>query len=328
LEEVYESFKHRLEEDSDTESLLFDRLASLYKNSGDLEKASHFRKLATDRFRQHYGEESRPYAVSLANSVRMDQDLGRYSQAEANARKAISLYDNIYQEPSDYRASARLSLAETLFLMGRTEEAFEKAEQVNREWAEFAAQEIEDWISHYIVRGRYFMRLNEFENALQDFTRVADLVEQQGRQNQYIGAASKVWLAWAHCSLGDAGQGIARLSEMEEAGGEKFLEFPETKAHLHKVRAICHFHAGDFQKSADEMIASIHISDMPGQVYYSTDRRIWLARIYSAMGRKDEAETVLNQVSQRIDILELAQHPLYERIETARQQVHILANKE
>lgn len=321
LEETYEHFHPLIKEGSDTEAMLFDRLASLYNNTGNLELAVDFRRLATDRFRQYQGEESRAYAVSLANSVGLERNLGRFEEAIANALKAISIYDRIYEEPADYRASVRLALAETLLLQGQTEKAFEKAEQANREWAAFASQDFENWISHYIIRGRYLMWLNDFENALHNFRRVEKIAEQQDRQNQYIGAASKVWLAWAYCSLGDSEQGMAWLTLLEEMEGEVFLRHPTDKANLHETRGICLYMSGNYHSSIDELLASLNTYDVPGQIYTTTARRIWLAKMYAAIDRHDEANTNLNRAKQHLLEIGMAQHPLHERIEAARQQL-------
>jgi eukaryotic-like serine/threonine-protein kinase len=326
LEDVYTKYSHHLTEDPDTEALLFDRLASMYQNLGNLEEASKHRSLATERFRQNHGDESRPYAVSLANSVSLERNLGNFDQAMANARKAIALYDQIYEEPRDYRASVRNAMAETLLLMGQTEEAFEEAETANREWAEFHGQDFENWSSHYIVRGRYFMLLNDYENALENFSRVAEITEQTGRQNQYIGAASKVWLAWAYCSKGNPDRGLVLLDEMANNDGEKFLEHPNDKANLLETRSICHFQSGNYQLSVDEMTASLEAHDLPGQIYSSVNRKIWLADGYTALDKFEKAAEILDQANQRLESVGMPQHPLFEQIETHQRQLENLAN--
>ena len=326
LEDVYANYSDHLTEDPDTEALLFDRLASMYQNLGDLEEASKFRTMATERFRQNHGDESRPYAVSLANSVNLERNLGNYDQAIADARKAIALYDQIYEEPRDYRASVRNAMAETLFLMGKTQEAFEEAEKANREWAEFHGQDFENWISHYIVRGRYYMWLNDYDNALENFSRVAEITEQTGRQNQYIGAASKVWLAWAYCSKGDPDRGLVLLDEMTNNDGEKFLEHPNDKANLLETRSICHFQSGNYQTSLDEMTASLETYNLPGQIYSSVNRKIWLAEGYTALDKFEKAAEILHQANQRLESVGLPQHPLHNQIEQYRMQLNNLAD--
>jgi len=326
LEDVYANYSNHLSEDPDTEALLFDRLASMYQNMGNLEEASKHRSMATERFRQNHGDESRPYAVSLANSVSLERNLGNFDQAIADARKAIALYDQIYEEPRDYRASVRNAMAETLFLMGHSKKAFEESEKANREWAEFHRQEFENWISHYIVRGRYFMWLNDFDNALENFSRVAEITEQTGRQNQYIGAASKVWLAWAYCSKGDPDRGLVLLDEMTDNDGEKFLEYPNDKANLLETRSICHFQSGNYQLSVDEMTASLEAHDLPGQIYSSVNRKIWLANGYAALDKFKKAAEILDQADKRLESVGTPQHPLYNQIEQYRMQLHNLGN--
>ena len=326
LEDVYDNYSNLLSEDPDTEALLFDRLASMYQNLGDLEEASKFRMMATERFRQNHGDESRPYAVSLANSVNLERNLGNFDQAINNAQKAIALYDQIYDEPRDYRASVRNAMAETLFLMGKTQEAFAEAEKANREWAEFHGQDFENWISHYIVRGRYYMWLNDYDKALENFLRVADIVEQTGRQNQYIGAASSVWLAWAYCSKGEPDRGFVLLDEMKNNDGEKLLEHPNDKANLLETRSICHFQSGNYENSVDEMIESFETHDLPGQIYSSVNRKIWLANSFTAMDKFENAVATLNQANQRLESVGMTEHPLHNLIEHHRLQLNNLAD--
>jgi eukaryotic-like serine/threonine-protein kinase len=137
LQSHYDELIQESDPAPDVHATLSDRLASMYRSSGKLEESSHYRTIANEMFKQHHGPESRAYTVSLANSVGLEHDLGRFSLAESNAREAISLYNRIYKEPRDYRASVRLNLARTLFSMGRFDEAFEELDKSSEEWAVF-----------------------------------------------------------------------------------------------------------------------------------------------------------------------------------------------
>jgi eukaryotic-like serine/threonine-protein kinase len=308
-------------DDTDTRAMLYDRLASLYRNHGRLEESSHFRAMATEQFKTHHGPESRPYAVSLANSVGLERDLGRYTVAENNARKAIELYNQIYQEPRDYRASVRLNLARTFFSMGRSDEAFEELEKSSTEWAKFLNQDPDNWLSHYITSGYFHMRMNDTDKALQDYSRLRDLVEEQDTHNNYIDAASQTWLAWVYCQSGDSQSGLSMLQNVEQGNGIKSFGHPRDKASFLEIKAVCYYQNERAEAALEHIIAAIEEFDVPGQLFPFVQRRILHADILVSLDRYNEASEILTEAEQHLHELYPSNHPLMEEIQTARQDI-------
>ncbi len=317
----YDELVQNSEPAPDVHAILSDRLASLFRNTGKLEESSHFRLIATEMFKQHHGPESRAYTVSLANSVGLEHDLGRLTVAESNAREAISLYDRIYQEPRDYRASVRLNLARTLFSMGRFDEAFEELEKSSDEWAVFLDQDPDNWLSHYITSGYFHIRMNENDKALQDYTRLRELVEEQGARNNYIDAASQTWLAWAYCRNGDSQSGLSLLQHMEEQDGSRFFGHPRDKASLLEIKAVCYNQNEEIEPAFENITASIEEYDVPGQLFPFVQRRILLSEILVTLGRHGKASDILTEAEQHLHELYPSNHPLIEEIQTARQDI-------
>lgn len=313
-------------DDADTRAMLYDRLASLYRNHGRLDESSHFRAMATEQFKTHHGPESRPYAVSLANSVGLERDLGRYTVAENNARKAIELYNQIYQEPRDYRASVRLNLARTLFSMGRIDEAFEELDKSSEEWAVFLDQDPENWLSHYITSGYFHMRMNDTDKALQDYSRLRNLVEEQGARNNYIDAASQTWLAWAYCRIGDSQSGLSLLQKVDQSNGERFFGHPRDKASFLEIKAVCYDQNNEAEIALEHITAAIEEFDVPGQLFPFVQRRILKADILASIDRHDEASAILTEAEQHLHELYPSNHPLMEEIQSASQDIIATVN--
>jgi eukaryotic-like serine/threonine-protein kinase len=321
LKSHYDNLIQNSDPDPDVHALLSDRLASMFRNTGDLELSSQYRTTATELFKQHHGPESRAYTVSLANSVGLMHDLGRFQLAESNAREAISLYDRIYREPRDYRASVRLNLARTLFSMGRFHEAFEELEKSSEEWAKFLGEDPDNWISHYVTSGYFQLRMNENEQAFHEYNRLRELVEEQGSHDNFISAASEKWLAWAYCSKGEPQSGLSLIENLEQRDGDRFFGHSRDKAIFLEVKATCYSQNDDFEIALEAITASIKENDFPGQLFPFVQRRILMADNLASLGRMNEATEKLNEAEQHLHELMQTNHPLLEEIQSARQDI-------
>lgn len=320
LEPLYEKMNQNSNDSQEIRARILDRLAGLYRGVGDLETSSVFRTRAIKSFEQHYGPESRQYAVALANSVSLEHDLGRFDRAESRAQQAIELYNQIFREPRDYRASVRLSLAETLFSSGHFDEAFEELERSSMEWASFMGQDMNEWRSHFISRGNFYMRINKVDKAIQDFTRLWELVDQYGGQNDYIVSAADMWLAWALCRRGEVRKGNNLLEEIKKRGGETFFGYPENKAELYEARATCSFQSGELKKSLEEIEIALSVFENRGRVVTIADRRILHARILAADNQHEKAAKSLDRAEKNFFELNLTNHPYLTRIKDIRSE--------
>lgn len=286
---------------------LLDSLAGLNAATGNLAAAARFRRQATDAFRKAQGPEGQGYVVSLANSAGLEQTLGRFAEAEKRARQALELYDRIYTDPMDYRASLRNTLARTLLARGEIDSAFAVLEQAGREYARFMDSAFEDWPLYFSLRGAFHLRLGHSERAVPDMEKAHRLIHEQGDWDTRLVATLDMLLAWARCRAGDGEAGHARLEEIAEPG--ILLARPRNAAQYHEARAACLHATGEGEPALVAIDQALDAHDSPGAVMAAADRHILRARILADLERPAEAGEALATAERRFTELGLEDHP-------------------
>ncbi|WP_376694496.1 protein kinase domain-containing protein [Wenzhouxiangella sp. EGI_FJ10409] len=293
---------------------VLDALAGLHGANGRLRQSARFRAMATEAFREHQGETGQGHVVSLANSVGLERQLGHFETAERRARRALELYDRIYDEPVDYRAALRRGLAQLLFLRGRVEEAFGELERSSAEYAEFRGLEPGQWPLHYSVRGRFHVRLGDFDQAVADLERAHELMREQGDDfDQRLLAMVEMLRIWAQCRAGQAGSdAIASLERLDQA----HFGHPRAGMQRREARATCLVRAGEHQRAWSELEPLLVSPIPPGKLVDAADRRLLAAGLLARLDRHDEAIAYLQEAHQAFEAHGLGDHPVVERIES------------
>jgi len=286
---------------------LLDAAAGLYRVAGELGNAARFRTRATRAFREYQGAEGQGHVVSLANSVGLERDLGRFDQAVERAREVIALYDRIYPEPVDYRATVRLGLARTLLARGDEAQAFEELDTAAEEYAAFMDTTLERWPLYFSLRGSFHARMNRTDAALGDIGKARDLIRQQGDFDDRLVATVAMLHAWALCRQGDGAGGQAILDDLEHE--QTLLGNERNRAQLEEARASCHFSNADFKSALAATERALDAQQVPGAVLATADRLVLKARILDATGRSDDAQQSLEQARRAFLDLGLDDHP-------------------
>ncbi|WP_181918244.1 MULTISPECIES: serine/threonine-protein kinase [unclassified Wenzhouxiangella] len=291
---------------------LLDSLAGLHRAAGDLDRAAAFRDLSLAAFRDIQGEAGQGYVVSLANSVGLEFARGHFEEAERRARRALSLYDRIYDEPVDYRASLRRTLARVLLAAGEVDEAFEVLRDSGEEYARFRGNDPDEWPLYYSTRGHFHVRLGNLDQAAADMQRARELMAEQARDFDHRLAVSvDMLLAWARCRHGDDGQAVL------DAIGEdvELLNHQRERAQLREARAACHWRAGEPEAALAELEPLLDTPIPPDKLLDGADRRLLAADILARLDRRDEALARLDEARQAFEVHGLANHPVVERLD-------------
>lgn len=293
---------------------LLDALAGLHGANGQLEQAARFRAMATDAFRQHQGETGQGYVVSLANSVGLERQLGHFETAERRARRALAIYDRIYTEPVDYRAALRRGLARLLFLLGRVDEAFEELARSSAEYAEFRGLEPGEWPLHYSMRGRFHVRLGDYDAALADLRRAQELMHEQREDfDRRLLEMVEMLRIWVQCRSGTSGDdSLAALARLDSA----HFGHPRAGRQLAEARATCLLRAGENERAWAELEPLLVSPIAPGNLVDAADRRILAADLLARLDRGDEALAHLDEARLAFEAHGLAGHPVLERLES------------
>lgn len=297
---------------------LLDSLAGLHAAVGNLERASRLRTLATAAFLEDQGEDGQGFVVSLANSVGLEFARGHLDEAERRARRAIGLYDRIYEEPRDYRASLRRTLARVLLAQGRIDEAFDELERSGNEYA--AVRDMDEWPLFYTTRGHFNARLGHDDTAVTDLERGRDLLaENEDEFDRPLSAAADLLLAWALCRRGE---GRAGRDLLESLGDERALfERQRYQAQWHEARATCRFENGRGKAALEAIDQALAAENAPGNLVDSADRRLLRARIMATLDRPEDAEEALARAEQHFASLGVSDHPLRDKIHHIRREL-------
>ncbi|WP_376694637.1 protein kinase domain-containing protein [Wenzhouxiangella sp. EGI_FJ10305] len=299
--------------DASLRASLLDSLAGLHRATGDLDRAAAFRDLSLAAFRDTQGEAGQGYVVSLANSVGLEFARGRFEEAERRARRALELYDRIYEGPVDYRASLRRTLARVLLAAGEIDEAFEVLRDSGEEYAQFRGNDPDQWPLYYSARGHFHVRLGNLDKAVADMQRARELMAEQARDfDRRLVVSIDMLLAWARCRRGDDGQAVL------DAIGEdvELLNYQRERAQLREARAACRWRSGDPEAALAQLEPLLVSPIPPGQLVDGADRRILAADILARLDRGDEAIAHLDETRQAFDAHGLTDHPVLDRIES------------
>lgn len=286
---------------------LLDAAAGLYRASGELELAARLRERATRAFREQQGAQGRAHVVSLANSVSLEHGLGRFDRAVDQAREALALYDRIYEEPIDYRASVRLGLARALLARGDEESAFAELEHSAQEYASFMDTDLNRWPLYFSLRGSFHGRMNRLDASLRDIRQAHELIRQQDGFDDRLIATVTMLHAWALCRQGDGVGGQTLLDDLKDE--QTLLGRARNRALLEETRSVCYFSNGHPEPALTQVDRALATQSEPGAVLEAADRHELRARILARLGRPDEARQARQDARQTLLDLDLNDHP-------------------
>lgn len=301
-----------------TRAGLFDSLAGLLHATGDLDRAAQFRDLSLAAYREVRGEEGQGYVVSLANSVGLEFSRGRFDEAERRARRALDLYDRIYPEPVDYRASLRRTLARLMLVTGRIDEAFEALRRSGDEYARATGREPGRWPFYFTQRGHFNARLGQNEVAVADLERARELMrEQHDDFDRRLQLNVDLLLAWTRCRHGLDGQPLLDAVEAEQS----LLARPRERAQLREARAICRWRAGDAEAALDALRPLTEAEPPPTGLLDAADRMLVQSRILADLGRPQVALAALDRAESWFVGHGITDHPVLGRLRAQRRSL-------
>jgi len=298
---------------------LFDALAGLHAATGNLDQAARFRERALTAFRNTQGPEGQGYVVALANSVSLELRRGRFQSAERRARKALSLYDRIYDDPVDYRAALRRGLAQLLFLTGRIESAFEQLRRSSEEYAAIRVLAPDEWPLHYSVRGRFHVRLGQYDRAISDLDRAFRLINAQGDafDARLIETVAMLRI-WAKCRRGGED---APLPKAAQDLALAHYGHPRIEHQLRETRAACLASDDRPEQALAKLAPLIEEPIEPGGLVDAADRRLLAADVLARLGRRDRALALLDEARQAFAEHGLSDHPVADRLGRGQQRL-------
>ncbi|HRQ66367.1 MAG TPA: protein kinase, partial [Xanthomonadaceae bacterium] len=295
-----------------TSAALFEQLLGRL----DAAKRRHDAVIAAFRERGEHG--TRAFAVALVNASDTDLRIGALDDAEARTREALTIYDQLGDAPSQYRASAWLRLGQVLEARGRFDEALEALDQSNREWAALRGLDVEAYAFTWYARGLLAAAALDTRGAAAALERFIELATEAGFDIRGTRALVEAELAGARCALGDlaASTGIATARTALQQGAYDRIR---TTFAIEFAEARCALALGD----AAAAIAALNqaaLAAPPARGTESRDTRATLLRIEALqrLGDSETAHRLAVQAAQRLDVAGLGEHPYRALLETLR----------
>lgn len=321
---LYDSFQDRNLTETQLRMNVTNTLFAAYLQLGDLEIADQLSVYLIDLADQNHGPKSNAYATHVANSVGLKNRLGQLGVAEARARYAIELYDQIYppERPAAQRASVRRSLAETLMYSGRFDEALAELTQANGEMAQARNRALEEWEHHYLDLGEFHVRMRNWHAAERDLNKAYELFASPGDDDRRHLVALHALLALTKCHRQLIRRAGTHLDTAENILETDALLAPLPRALVLEARAFCLFQKDRPDAALPEIDSALELEiRYSGRAMHQADRRILRARILAAMNRTDEAALELDLAEQAFLDLDLSGHPHFPNIDAARREL-------
>ncbi len=294
-------------------------LAITFGQLGELEKADVFQNQVMEAYRELDGEFSRTYAISLTNSIDLKYNLGQFDLAEQYARKALSVYNRIYDEPRSIMGVTWGKLSISLLLQGRYEESLSAVEQAGRYFAAVRKKDFDTWDVPDIYEGLILARMNRLGEAREKLYHVREHFA-EGHHSMYFTSPTAL-LAGILCRTGQAEHGLATLAKTDPEVNSSFEMNPAKRAQYFESRAWCAYESGNMADALLNAKKSLEVMDYPGRVMERSDRKLLLAAVLSEMGRFTEASVQINKAKQLFHDSGLSGHPALAHVISAREQL-------
>lgn len=289
-------------------------LANLHMDAGDLVRASQLSSRAMELERKATGPESIYYAIQLVNSATVEDQLGRFEEAERRLRKAIAIYDRSFHQPSQYRAMAYNNLAQVKLETGRFPAAMEAIEANVRDRSGAEEVDPENWSYAFYRRGTSLARAGFKEEATVQLSQALAMNQDHPTISQAAEARVKALLALLACQTGEVDQGLALLARQPD----RLNRSVTGRAELKEAKAACDFAAGNHRQALDWIRRAQEVDIPPGKVLDRSRRMLLEARTLKALGERSAARQVLDRTEADLKAFGLSRHPVLERISAVR----------
>ncbi len=296
-------------------------LAITYGYLGELEKADAFQKQVTEMYRELDGDISRTYAISLTNSIDLKYNLGQFDLAEQNAKVALAIYEQLYDEPRSIMGVTWGKLSIALMLQGRFEESLDAAEQAGRYFAAARDKNYDTWMVPEIYKGMLLAGMNRLEKARDKLYRARAHFD-EGHHSMYF-TSPETLLAGILCRTGNLEEGKTILVDAEAGlnDGTTPGAIPVSRAQLHESRAWCAYEAGNLEDALRSAKNSLEAMNYPGRVMERANRKLLLAEILAEKGRHSDAAGQISKAEHLFRAIGLQDHPAREQVLLARQKL-------
>lgn len=264
----------------------FNALASIHSALGDHQRAFEFRSRAVAMAQRLHGADSRGHAIQLANLAGDEIRLGRFESAEQNLRRAIELYDRIFDRPVVLRAAAYGNLANLLAYTGRPDDALEIIDASTAEWAEAEGEPVAEHVWRDYHFGRLLLRMERPDEARPRLERALDRFDALDQPPLHGPIMTRAWLARIECREGALASGQALLAEIDRLGA---LDNAAHRADLLEARASCLVAAGDPAGAIEALERSLELVDWPGYALHRSQRWRLLGEAFELAGQRERA---------------------------------------
>lgn len=264
----------------------FNALASVRMVAGDLERALRMRDRTVELAERVHGERSRTLAVQLGNRGGLQIRLGRFEAAERDLRRAIDLYDRIFDRPVVLRAAAYGNLANAMAFSGRVARALATVETSAEEWDRSEGRQPGESPSLPYHRGRILVRVGRYEEAAGPLELALQRHAAQDSPPQQGPVMTRAWLARVRCRQSRPGAGRALLAEIDEMG---WPDQPARRADILQSRAVCRLADGDPGGALTAIEESLDLVDWPGYALHRAQRWHLRGEALEALGHEQRA---------------------------------------
>lgn len=316
VEPVYEEIKKGRRVPAEIHYKVGARLASLYTFMGDLNADLDIRDELEEISDQINEPESYSNAIHLAGLAGTQFRLGKFEEAETNLLKAIDLYDQIFEHPTETRALASMRLGLVKFYTGRYDQALERIKRASREWAFAQGRDPEEHEFGYFLLGELHLQIHQWDDADKYLLRARELFGKIGEQSKNWISIIDAMRANIACQNGNTEKGLLLLPN----GNSFKSDNPAYQSHIHEARAVCYYESGQKKRALKEIDTALNIFDFPGYALVHAKRKLFKSRILHSLGRFDEGSKTLNCAERLFDEVGHGNHPFTDIIAKARDE--------
>lgn len=308
IEPLYEQIINMDTADQQLQTRVRNLLANTYGYIGELDKAMEFQNTVIQNYRELDGSDSRRYAIALTNSINLNYNMGHFDRAKENAREAISIYNRIYDEPTSVLSVTYGALSIALLFEGQFEEALSAVETAGQNFSIVRNKDNNEWEVPEIYKGMLLanmQRWSEAKNYLMNNREYFDDIHHSMLFTSLDGL-----LAETLCRTGKIGAGMNLLTNSDNSNGVPEMDNPVYIAKEYEALARCHFETGEQEEALREINKSIDAMNYPGRAIEIARRYQLKAEIFTELGQKRRAVTVLQNAEIQFQNLGLETHPV------------------
>jgi eukaryotic-like serine/threonine-protein kinase len=298
---------------------ILNRLAAIYRAAGNLERAHQVWKDLVPVVGSTEGKESRRYAIELVNLASIETQLAEFDSAAGRLNVAIELYDRIYADkPNEFRATARVNLANLYLYTGEFELALAEMEASGKERAASFERPADTYERLFYDRGRILARMHRWEEAERDLRKAHALYAALPAEPVRMLINTETLLAISLCRQQNTDEGVAVMGDFEDRIRTSLPENIRLPSRVFEARAVCYYKSGDHESALREVELALAEPVTPGLMMIQSDRLMLRAKIFASMGQFAGARQNLEQAEKVLLDQGLHQHPMLGLIENAR----------